>query len=186
MTERIKILDIGIGDGGSYISHDHPSVTRIGLDWSLPSLSRTSENYHLPLLRADASGEVAAFPFKSQSFNHIDIFFPHSELLYGLCHSGFLWQEMHRILLNAGDITIVTDTGYFGEIGTEVHGRDLVIDHSPERISFQASQYGFIPEISRLTSDQTRAYGTSFSIFTANWQETSLPPKVFLINLKRR
>lgn len=185
MSERSKVLDIGIGTGGEYIRQDSPNVFRIGLDIDpYGSLELLKERYGTTAIRADGSGD-SPLSFSNKSFKQIDIVFPHDELLYGLCFSNFLWKEMNRVLIKSGAITIVVDVPWVGMQGITVKGENKLIDTPQYYIDEKARKNGFKTKITKLAPGDTRRYGTSMANSISQWQEAFPPTYVYSINARK-
>jgi SAM-dependent methyltransferase len=186
MSERIRVLDIGIGRGGNYIRRDPESVLRVGLDFDPDGrmLEMLKDEYNIPLVSADASGEKAFLTFLGNSFDHIDIFFPFNELLYGLCESDLIWEEIRRILKDSGDMTILCDTACLGTTGIEVRGKSVLMDYPERAIWQQAKKNGFsIDSFYEMEAAETRTYETQFAQFIANWQEEVFPHRAYRLDI---
>jgi len=155
-----KILDIGIGKGGEYIKRDPKSVLRIGLDFRMSALSNKEND--IPLVRADASGEVK-LPFESNAFDHIDILFPQDELLIGLCKSNFLWKQLRRLLKEKGDMTIITERPWAGQTLVIANKRYTIIEEPQNKIMALGQENGFLIDKLILEEPEVREYGTHFA-----------------------
>lgn len=186
MSNREIILDIGIGKGGAYIKNDPKNVLRIGLDLDeYGSFESLGQDFQVPGVVADSSGERGSLPFSSESFGHIDLIFPHEGLLWGLCYSDFLWQEFGRVLKKSGGVSIVTDVPYGGQ-GVFIDHKPKIISYSDEKIASAGERNGFLMRTQQLTQDQVMAYGTEFAEMIAPWQHIFPPTYVYLLEGKKQ
>ena len=120
-----RILDIGIGTGGTYINdHTAPNEQRIGVDLRLWELASMRASYP-DVLPVKASGE--RLPFADNTFSRIEIVMPWKELLIpgiqiGHDMVGDKWKrefkrrcphgwypEFQRVLIPQGELVLVAD-----------------------------------------------------------------------------
>jgi len=182
MEIRQKILDIGIGKGGLYAQKAKNSV-RFALDYDPyhATLSQIEQNCGAMPIEGDGSCLRVPLPFKSSSFNKIDIIFPLDELLYGLCYQNLIWEEFKRVLTNKGSFRIVTDSPWSGVQGVEVAGEPELIDNPQLHIESLARSNGFDTKCKQFSSQETEALGTEFSKMISSWQLEYPPTKVWEI-----
>ena len=158
MAEIMRVLDIGAGGCGDYVKKDSPETLRVGLDQEHPISKAERQRYGVSRVTADASGEVY-LPFKQNSFQHIDIILPFGTLLFGLCSSDFLWEEMHRVLRPEGSIKIINESPIFvdNDLGNRVQ-----LDYIHEYMYDKAKENGFITTMERLKNpiEVLKEYGT--------------------------
>lgn len=179
MQERI--LDIGIGDGGNYITNDGNDVLRIGMDnyEYLCEIDNAKKKYRVPLVKGDVKDNL---PFADQSFQKVDILFPLDDLLYNLCFSEVLWHELGRVMDGSGKIRIITELPQVGLFGLSHNGTDIVLNDHPTVILHTARTCGFKTERIRLTPDEIKLLGTQYSESRAS---KNYPGQVFQITACR-
>jgi len=168
--ERQHILDIGIGEGGKYITTDRTSVIRLGFDKDKRAIKCSQKNFGIEAVIGDA--EVTrdrGLPFVDNAFGQIDILFPHEELLYALAVRGHpLWEELHRILVDQGKINVVVDSpaGCFQII--TYRGEQLEIPDPEINIFLRAQESGFEVKSRLLNDEDLLVLGSDYSTWFVN------------------
>lgn len=144
MSERI--LDIGIGSGGTYINHDRKDTKRFGLDTQLDFLQGLVD-YQPAVLPTVGSAEH--LPFADSSFNRVQIILPERELaLPGLqiehpkinqkytdefrktCPDGW-YSELARVLNPQGSLILIGELLHLPSVKTTSYNFFTIQDVRP-------------------------------------------------------
>ncbi len=165
MPERYsRILDVGIGFGGSYIQRDSPSVLRVGMDLERGSINQTSRFFDIPCVRANAAVESGEyFPFADGSFDRAQFIFPHGTLLRALTSEIDIWSELNRILKPSGKVEVVLEAPDSGIQLNVIGGQESLIYEPEERVQSMAQLANFTADIDILEKDDIIEYGTIMS-----------------------
>jgi ubiquinone/menaquinone biosynthesis C-methylase UbiE len=173
------VLDIGIGEGGKYISQDSShNILRIGLDLDPYGLELARQKILTPLVKADAT---MCLPFKDKSFSRVEIIFPFDELLVALTDKqSNLCTEIQRITKN--EVLIILDTDYFWRQGVYNNGKAITLDYPHELIADNLKTSGLlISEFDEMTIDEVQSLGTDFSESISQWMQLPLRHKAYKI-----
>lgn len=168
-----RVLDLGIGRGGSYILSDANGTIRLGCDRRKKRIHAAKERYPaiIPLQMEVPFGRYISLPFSLESFNSIDILFPHNDLLMALASRTYpLWPELSRVLKNDGSVTIVLDTPSVGirEVHVPHANKPYVLESPEHHILDTAQLHGFTPGVRTLEKYEVYALGSDFAKKTAH------------------
>ena len=181
--ERKFILDLGIGSGGDYIRDDPANITRIGLDKNIHALSSLIKKYQVEALNYDA--EVSphrGLPFKDGQFTHVDSFFPYTELLYSLISDDHsLWQELYRIIVPNGTLSVVLEVPYNG-ILVQHNGCAQRVDMPYKHIFLNAQNAGFLAKVRVLAVDEIENLKTPMGKMFASVAQADSSFSIYQIN----
>lgn len=177
-----KILDLGIGAGGSYITRDAPGVKRIGLDENPYALEEVKKSFRIPVVVGDAYLTERTFlPLRTGVFDQVDAIFPFGGLLMGLAYSEKLWHELKRILKRNGTVKVLIDIPFLNVQLNTVNGERVLMDYPQGAVYNQAKSRGFRTSMREVDRDEVRALGTIFSEGNANWQGIMFGKSVYEI-----
>jgi len=144
MVERV--LDLGIGYGGEYLSLD--TWQRVGFDVRDDRLGLVKNKFGIECVIGDASQFL---PFCDNSFSKVQCFFPTDELLLGLTeNSGRLWDEIYRVLKTSGFAEIYFESNA-GKNRKIISGSE-VLEINPFKMLEVAIQRGFEVKAARLNA----------------------------------
>src|SRR5688572_11394099 len=112
---KVRVLELGIGRGGPYISRDKKGTERVGLDYNLEALAAAKETYGIVTYPRNILLEGLAFP--ERHFDSLQTFFPSHHLLQRLTSGRMsLWPELYRVTKPGAQVQAIVDvpkTGYW-------------------------------------------------------------------------
>ncbi len=172
MSEVKRIMDVGIGRGGIYLTQDCLGTRRIGVDKYVKDLTICREDYQLEVC---AVGEDTllnqGFPFLDESFARVEFYFPFDELLYGLGEPRTnFWSELARVLQPKGTVQIITEIPYPKQV-VKVGDKRLEMDKPELVIVDCAEQIGFETSVQYMRPPALRKIGTYHTVRAADWVE---------------
>lgn len=137
-TEAKIILDLGIGQGGEYISKDPSNTIRFGLDLQIHQslLYQKRRLNNLIVL----NGTAQQLPLRDETIDEIQIYFPYTTLLSPGLQSpdnpqATWYKEFSRVLKTGGKLTIWAD--HLLLIKDANNGANPYFDSSKEEYLFQ-------------------------------------------------
>jgi hypothetical protein len=162
MKERI--LDLGIGLGGSYLLENPQDSVRVGMDKDERKLfKKFPERFKKGALLLLADADIS-LPFEDKSFDRVQILFPNDELYFGLCSKDHnLWPEIRRILDDRGRAEVIFDVPAVRFAVPEVRGWLELIFFPHRKMVAASKRFGFQSNLRRLTCDEVCSLGTGAS-----------------------
>lgn len=169
MTERgaVRILDLGVGKGGNYLRPERRGMTQfVGVDLFERGLKNARTDYRIAVVRASAF----KLPFANGSFDQVQMYYPHDSSLGGLSRADSgLWQELGRVLVPSGEVSVVFDVYPSGKRNILVNNRRIEINDPVSKISRAAESSRFSVSVDTVGMNFLfRDIGTTFAMMAAN------------------
>lgn len=170
-----RILDLGVGKGGSYLKLDkNNQAFRVGADVNRIRLKSLKKRFpEVKPCETDLKGPVSpSLPFAPQSFNRVELRFPHDDLLWWLTNNDKnLWNEFKRVLKPSGSVFVIFDVPPDGIRTLKVKGKDKSqkVKDPEDHIWRQAVDSGFRVEINPFTKQESYDMGSDYGKRIANW-----------------
>jgi hypothetical protein len=174
----MRILEIGIGRGGSYIQNDPAETLRIGIDRKFTVCSMVHREWRnvQPVLSTLFYEGKPKLPFASESVDQIEFRFPHDDILYWLTTENTeFWVTMRRVLKPQGNVTILFDVppDAIRTVHLRSEDRDVRIYRPEDHLWKLATNAGFSVNISKLTRQQVYDTGSIYGKCAAHWMKLS-------------